>query len=217
MNFSFLGDSPERERILLLSQAEYSTYYINPYVYTSISIPRTHPSTSTISHKIKLEFSSDSHARSSEARRDVRRSTPSNEYISINVPRVSFESSASRNMKCHLLEHIARPTHTCLDRSKMSNPRQNGKFIITKTLREVYYCTVLLIIVHEIRSGRKNFSSILNIVARYWLIRLLFERHILQNFKVSLFFKHFNAFIIDTRLMLIPFFSSTGEKDSIIN
>ncbi|KYN35017.1 hypothetical protein ALC56_10614 [Trachymyrmex septentrionalis] len=51
------------------------------------------------------------YARSNEAQRDFRRSAPSNEYISINVSRVSFESSASRNMKCHLLEHIARHTH----------------------------------------------------------------------------------------------------------
>ncbi|KYN08051.1 hypothetical protein ALC62_00896, partial [Cyphomyrmex costatus] len=58
----------------------------------------------------------DIYARSNEAQRDFCRSAPSNEYISINVSRVSFESSASRNMKCHLLEHIARhtynPTHT---------------------------------------------------------------------------------------------------------
>lgn len=112
-----------QERILFLSQAEYSAYYINPYVYTSISIPRTHPSTSIISHKIKLEFSPDSHARSSEVQRDFRRNIPSNEYISINVLRMSFESSASRNMKCHLLEYIARHIHT---RAHTSRPIENG-------------------------------------------------------------------------------------------
>jgi len=119
--------------------------HTHTHTHTSIFIPRTHPSTSTISHKIKLKFSLDSYARSNEAQRDFRRSTPSNEYISINVSRVSFESSASRNMKCHLLEHIARHTHEHMhththtrsrhDR-KWSRPWQSGNFI---TIRRYYY------------------------------------------------------------------------------
>lgn len=43
----------------------------------------------------------------------------SNEYISISVSRAPFESSASRNMKCHLLEHIAQ----CIQTSRsIENP-----------------------------------------------------------------------------------------------
>lgn len=79
--------------------------HISIHTRTRIYFHSAHASTSTISRKIKLESSLDSHARSSEAQRDVYGSAPSNEYISISVP---FESSASRNMKCHLLEHIAR-------------------------------------------------------------------------------------------------------------
>ncbi|KYM81169.1 hypothetical protein ALC53_08512 [Atta colombica] len=101
------------------------------------------------------------YARSNEAQRDFRRSAPSNEYISINVSRVSFESSASRNMKCHLLEHIARHTHEHTHTHDL-NTIENGldrdrvetlllyEDIITKN-------TLFLIIFHEFRSKTKSF------------------------------------------------------------
>lgn len=94
-------------------------YYISTRMRTRTYFHSARASTSTISRKIKLESSLDSHARSSEAQRGVHGSAPSNEYISISVSRAPFESSASRNMKCHLLEHIAQ----CIQASRsIENP-----------------------------------------------------------------------------------------------
>jgi len=154
----------------IFSLTEYPAYYINPYVYsTFISIPRTHPSTSTISHKIKLESSPDSYARLSEAQRDFRRSASSNEYTSINVSHVSFESSSetwnvtysntSLGTRIHI--HTSRPIKNSLARDRMEN--LSWSLLLRRILLYVSYCMFLLISWNQKHTEQNFFSILINI------------------------------------------------------
>lgn len=115
------------------------------HTYVFPLIPHTHPSTPTISRKIKFESSLNSHARSSEAQRDSRAGVLLQTNIFLLAYPAKHEMSLNTRARCSM--------HTRLDPSKVVTSstrdtqatRQRSIESCFTLLREYYYGESIII------------------------------------------------------------------------